>query len=64
MSNKKIETTDDVEEYFGITLNNSQYIDILNYLVTGTIPEPDGCTSCDRHFVRTLIGKIQVVNGE
>lgn len=58
----RITTPEEAETYFGIEFTSSQYVDILNYFVTGTIPEPDGCTSCDRAFVRQMIGQIQAVN--
>lgn len=59
-----INTPEDAEQAFGIEFTGNQYIDILNYTKYGVIPEPDGCTSCDRYFVRTIIGRIQAHNAE
>lgn len=58
----RISTPEQAEEYFGIEFTSSQYMDILNYFHTGVIPDPDGCTSCDRAFVREMIGNIEAVN--
>lgn len=60
----KIETPEQAEYVFQIQFTPNQYIDILNYTSYGVIPEPDGCTSCDRYFVRTIIGRIQAHNAE
>lgn len=59
-----IETVEDAEELFNVQFTNSQYMDILNFLAFGVIPEADGCTSCDRAFVREYIGKIQAHNAQ
>lgn len=57
----KFETVEEIEDYFNIAFTSNQYVDILNYVRNGVIPEPDGCTSCDRAFVREWIGRIQAV---
>lgn len=59
-----IKTPEDAERVFGIEFTPNQYIDILNYTMYGVIPEPDGCTSCDRYFVRQTIGRIIEYNAK
>lgn len=60
----KITTPEQAEEVFGVEFTNNQYIDILNYLINDVIPAPDGCTGCDRAFVRTMIGQIHTHNAQ
>lgn len=53
-----LQTADEAAEFFNTPLTMNQWVDVQNYFVSGTIPEFDGCTSCDRYFVRQFIAKI------
>lgn len=59
---KLIESANEAEVFFGITLTNDQWVDVQNYFLTGTIPAFDGCTSCDRYFVRQFISDVMQEN--
>lgn len=57
-----IQSADEAAEFFNTPLTMNQWVDVQNYFVSGTIPEFDGCTSCDRYFVRQFISKIMQEN--
>lgn len=59
---KFIESAQEAEEFFNTTLTNNQWVDVQNFFMTGTIPAFDGCTSCDRYFVRQFISQIMQEN--
>lgn len=59
---KLLESADEAAEFFGIELTLNQWVDVQNYFMTGTIPAFDGCTSCDRFFVRGFISKVMIEN--
>lgn len=49
---------DEVEYIFGRTFNSEQAIMVMDYIVTGTRPDTQGCWSCSPAEIRILTGQI------